>query len=136
MVSLDVPYNPSIYTIIGEKPFEEKIQVNSHFSTLDNIGICHTAGTVSSTTWASNIENTFDSSNCLPLGEYLLPYKNSISNAPVSNGTYSLNAFSAGNGSLVQQVLADPGVAQYNKYTRSWSTNNSKYGGWSGSNII
>lgn len=136
LVSLDVPYNPEIYTIIGEKPFEEKIQVSSYFSTLDNIGICHTAGTVSDTTWASNIENTFSSSACLPLGEYLIPYKNNISNAPVSNGTYSLNAFSAGNGSLVQQVLTDPGVAQYNKYTRSWSTSNSKYGAWSGSNII
>lgn len=136
LVSLDVPYNPSIYTIIGEKPFEEKIQVSSYFYTLDNIGICHTADEVSDTTWASNIKNTLSSSSCLPLGEYVLPYKNSISNAPVSNGTYSLNAFSAGNGSLVQQVLADPGVAQYNKYTRSWSTNNSKYGGWSGSNII
>lgn len=136
LVSLDVPYNPSIYTIIGDKPFEEKIQVSGYFSTLDNIGICHTAGVVSRTTWASNIKNTFSSSDCLPLGEYLLPYKNSISNAPASNGTYSLNVFSAGNDSMIQQVLADPGVAQYNKYTRSWSTNNSKYGGWSGSNII
>lgn len=136
LVSLDVPYNPSIYTIIGEKPFEEKIQVNSHFNTLDNIGKCHFVGKVSDTTWASNIENTFDSSNCLPLGEYLLSDGSSIGNTPVNTGMYALNVFSAGNGSMIQQVLTDPSVAQYNKYTRSWSVANGAYGSWSGTNQI
>ncbi|QHJ83168.1 MAG: hypothetical protein [Bacteriophage sp.] len=132
LVSLDVPYNPEIYTIIGEKPFEEKIELSSQFRTLDNIGVGHVAGKVSSTTWASHIRNYSDVDDCLPLGEYILSDKNSLTNAPVSNGMYTLNVFSAGNGSMIQQVLTDPGVAQYNKYTRSWSVTNGAYGSWSG----
>lgn len=139
-ISLDMPYNPAIHTMLGQEPFNQKITLKSGFTSLDNIGIIHSGGKIQDRIGATKIENysgTYDASDyCLPQGEYLLPDVSTIGNTPVNTGMYTLNAFSAGNGSMIQQVLADPGVAQYNKYTRSWSKTNSKYGGWSGSNII
>lgn len=140
-VSLDMPYNPAIYTMLGQEPFNQKITLKSGFTSLDNIGIIHSGGKIQDRTLAYNIENysassPSDSKYCLPQGEYLLSDGSTIGNTPVNTGMYALNVFSAGNGSMIQQVLTDPSVAQYNKYTRSWSTSNSKYGGWSGSNII
>ena len=70
----------------------------------------------------------------MPQGIYIInkDAEGTYKNAPVGSGMYSINVFSAGNGSMIQQVLTDPGVAQYNKYTRSWSVANGAYGSWSG----
>lgn len=132
-VSLDMPYNPAIYTMLGQEPFNQKITLSSGFTSLDNIGIIHSGGKIQDRTWASKIENFSNASDyCLPQGEYLLPDKSTIGNTPVNTGMYTLNVFSAGNGSMIQQVLTDPGVTEYNKYTRSWSKANKAYGSWSG----
>lgn len=136
-ISLDMPYNPAIYTMLGQEPFNQKITLESGSVSLDNIGIIHSGGKIQDRTWAYNIENYSGVSDyCLPQGEYLLSDGSSIGNTPVNTGMYALNVFSAGNGSMIQQVLTDPSVAQYNKYTRSWSVANGAYGSWSGTNQI
>lgn len=132
-ISVGIPYNPIIHTIFGQGPFTERITLASNLSSFNNVGAAHVGSyNVADITYAFRVQNDLGVDKCLPLGEYLLPFTNSIGDAPVNSGTYSLNVFSAGNGSLVQQVLTDPGVTEYNKYTRSLSKTNKAYGSWSG----
>lgn len=132
-ITFDVPYNPNIHSIFGGINFDAKIDLTVDYD-FNNIGkISDYLEPNYITTAHTNYDGSFGT-NYLPQGIYSInkDVENTYKNAPVSAGMYSINVFSAGNGSMIQQVLTDPGKTQYNKYTRSWSVTNGAYGSWSG----
>lgn len=136
-ITFDVPYNPNIHSIFGGINFDAKIDLTKDYD-FNNIGkIRGINGAYLEPNYITTAHTNYDGSfgtNYLPQGIYIInkDAEGTYKNAPVGAGMYSINVFSAGNGSMIQQVLTDPGVAQYNKYTRSWSVANGAYGSWSG----